>query len=168
MGNASPAGDSLPPLYVLEAEVHITNGKEDRWVKIDEFFKGPGKTVLKPLELVKEVKIPLRKDYYGCYMKLGQRKSLAICKVSLALEGNKEDGRVENIRIALGAVAPTIIYAAKTEEFLKGKELTEEVVQKASEIVEEEARPISDIRSSKEYRKSMCGVLLERALKGWK
>lgn len=168
VGNASPAGDSIPPFYVLDAEFHLTDGKGSRWVKASEFFKGPGKSVLTPMELVKEIKIPLRKGYYGRYMKLGQRRALAISKVSLSLEGKKTGGKIEDIKIALGAVAPTVIYASKTEEFLKGKELTEAVIGKSSELVTEEARPITDIRSTVEYRKSMCGVLLEKALKDWK
>jgi len=168
ISNASPAGDSLPPLYVLGAEVNLVKGEKNRWVRINEFFKGPGKTVLEPFEIVKEIRIPLRKDYYGRYMKLGQRRALAISKVSLAIEGKKDGGKIGDVKIALGAVAPTVIYASKTEAFLVGKELTEEVIEDAVKIVEEEARPISDIRSTREYRKGMCGVLLEKALKSWK
>lgn len=163
IGNSSPAGDSLPPLYILGAEVCLARGKEERWVKIEDFIKGPGKNVLNHLELIKEVKIPLLYGYEGKYMKLGQRKALAISKVSLAINIYNEEKILKDVRIALGAVGPVIIQAKKTEEFLKGKELNENVITEAVKLIKEEARPISDLRSTDEYRRDMTGVLLRKA-----
>lgn len=168
IANSSPAGDSLPPLYILGAEVHLARGKEDRWVKIEDFIKGPGKNVLNHLELIKEVRIPLLYGYEGKYMKLGQRKALAISKVSLAINIYNEEKILKDVRIALGAVGPVIIRAKKTEEFLKGKELNENIIEEAVKLIKEEAKPISDLRSTDEYRRDMTGVLLKKFLSGEK
>jgi CO/xanthine dehydrogenase FAD-binding subunit len=164
IGNASPAGDSIPPLYVHGAEIHLVEGSEERWVKVEDFFKGPGKTVRKPLEIIKEIRIAREKVDFGTYARLGQRNALAISKVSMALSARKNNGHIEDIKIALGAVGPTVIMAKDTADFLKGKILSCDVIKEAGHIIEKEAKPISDLRSSLEYRKKMTSVLLEQSL----
>ena len=164
IANASPAGDSIPPLFVLEAEIEISGKNGTRIIPIKDFFKGPGRTILKKCEIISSVIIPKNKDYRGAFVRLGQRKSLAISKVSLAALFKVEDERITETRIALGAVAPTVIRASKTEKFLIGKKLNDETISEAEKIICDEVSPISDIRSIAEYRKEMCGELLEQAI----
>jgi len=163
--NASPAADSVPPLFVLGAEICLESLNSIRWVKIENFFTGPGKTVREPSELLTKVRFPIKPDFWqGGFLRLGQREALAISKVSLAFWGDFSHGAVQEVRLALGAVAPSVIRAAKTENFLRRKPLTSAVLKDASGIIKNEAYPISDIRSDAVYRKEMCGVLLRRAL----
>ncbi len=166
--NASPAGDSIPPLFVLGAEVCLESLNSIRWIKIENFFSGPGKTVREPVELLTKIRFPIKPDFWqGGFLRLGQREALAISKVSLAYWGDFRDGVVHDVRLALGAVAPTVIRASITENFLRGKSLTSAILEEASGIIKNEARPISDIRSDANYRREMCGVLLKRALQQW-
>ncbi len=165
IANASPAGDTIPPLFVLDAQIELRSAKSVRLVKIADFFNGPGKTILKSGELITKIRIPLS-DYPGFFLRLGTRKALAISKVSVAGRFKITSNSIAEARVALGAVAPTVIRAAKTEKFLNGKTLDEATIEKAAEIVRDEARPIDDIRSSAEYRKNMVGVLLKRGLRG--
>jgi len=163
IANASPAGDSLPPLFVLEAEIEIAGMNYSRIIPIKDFFKSPGKSILTDGEIITAVIIPKMKKWDGAFVRLGQREALAISKVSLALLLKIEDDEIKEVRIALGAVAPTVIRAKKTEEFLVGKILDVEIIEKAKKILVNEVTPISDIRSIAEYRKEMCGVLFEKA-----
>jgi CO/xanthine dehydrogenase FAD-binding subunit len=163
--HASPSGDSIPALYVLNAEVKLENTGGERWVPIAGFFTGPGKTLRNNDELVTALRFkPLEKTYLSRFIKLGQRKSLSCSKVSLAFCADVKDGRLTDVRIAMGAVAPTVIRAPITEGFLEGNEITEEVVRKACELISTEAKPISDVRSTEKYRKNMVSVLLEKSL----
>ncbi len=165
ISNASPAGDSIPPLCVLEAEICLESANGIRWVRVEHFFTGPGKTIRKPSELLTRIRFPIRpENWQGGFLRLGQREALAISKVSLAFWGHFENGSVRAIRLALGAVAPTVVCAPQTEAFLTGKKLTPDVLAEAAEIVKSEVHPISDIRSVAEYRRDMSGVLLKRAL----
>lgn len=163
VGNSSPAGDSIPALYSLDAQVLITNGTSQRTVDIKDFFTGPGRNVLQLGELIEAFVLPFRKTT-GRFMKLGERSALAISKINLALS-TWEDGK-KHYRVALGSVAPTVLRSKKAEEILENAAhpLTEEVIQKASEAARETADPITDIRSTKAYRKQMAGVLLRKAL----
>jgi len=163
IANASPAGDSLPPLFVLEAEIEIAGMNYSRKIPIKDFFKGPGESVLTDGELISAVLIPKMKNLQGAFVRLGQREALAISKVSLALLLKIKDDKIEEARIALGAVAPTVIRAPQTEKKLKGQKKYNSVISEAKKIICEEVSPISDIRSIAEYRKEMCGILLEEA-----
>ncbi len=163
IANASPAGDSIPPLFVLEAEIEIAGMNYSRTIPIKDFFKAPGKSILTDGEIITAVIIPKMKKWEGAFVRLGQRKALAISKVSLALLLKIKDDKIEEARIALGAVAPTVIRAEKTERCLVGKKFDNDTLLEAKKIICEEVSPISDIRSIAEYRKEMCGVLLEEA-----
>jgi len=159
IANASPAGDSLPPLYVLNAELELTSSSGTRRIPINEFFTGPGKSVLGNDEIISAINIPAEEDLKGVFLRLGQRQSLAISKVSLALVKNT---KTNEFRIALGSVAPTVVRAPKTEKLLSENSLNERLINEACETVCKETVPISDIRSEAEYRKEMCGVLLRK------
>lgn len=163
IANASPAGDLIPPLFALGAKLELSSQKSKRMVAIEDFFTGPGKTILKVSELITGIKIPKGKNL-GFFLRLGTRKALAISKVSVAANFLMKAGKIIEIRIALGAVAPTVIRAKNAEEILTGAILNMELIDKATIAVIDEARPIDDIRSIAEYRKQMTGVLLKRGL----
>ncbi|OQA80341.1 MAG: Nicotinate dehydrogenase FAD-subunit [bacterium ADurb.Bin243] len=166
IGNASPAGDSIGPLMAFDAEVELRSQDTNRIVKLEDFFTGPGKTVLKHNEIITKIILPKSDSLKSGWKRLGQRRAVAISKVSVTLalgfakHSNGSD-RVNDVRIALGAVAPTVIRARKAEKFLlENQTLTKAVVKEACRLVAKEARPITDIRSNTEYRSEMCGVLL--------
>ncbi|HDD26526.1 MAG TPA: xanthine dehydrogenase family protein subunit M [Acidilobales archaeon] len=164
--NASPAADTAPPLLVLDAKLKIMGPEGARVVPIDKFFLGPGKTVLKPTELLTEIIVPHPKEGTGTAFIKVSRVAMDLAKVNIAVALRLGSGDViEHVRIALGAVAPTPMRAYKAEEFLLGKEFSEENIVKAAEIVSGEVRPITDIRSTAEYRRELSKVLTKRALK---
>ena len=164
--NASPAGDLIPPLYALEATLKLESQRGIRTVNIQQFFKGPGKTVLKPDELLSEISFSaLPSSTFSRFYKLGQRESMAIAVVSLALNFNSENNRFKDVRIALGSVAPTVIRAKEAEKILEGTDISPEIVEKAAKIAAKECSPISDVRSSADYRRLMVLRLLPELLK---
>ncbi|MDD2999458.1 MAG: xanthine dehydrogenase family protein subunit M [Candidatus Riflebacteria bacterium] len=164
IANASPAGDTIPALYSLEAVVIITGGQGQRQVPIDKFFTGPGKSVLRTGEIIEAFSLPLRKTS-GSFLKLGERRAHAISKINMAVS-TWNDGK-NHFRVAMGSVAPTVLRCEKAEAVLEGAglPLTEEILEQAAEIAMSTASPISDIRSTGSYRKRMAGVLAKRALK---
>ena len=163
--NASPAGDLIPPLYALEAKLRLESAKGNRNVHIQSFFIGPGKTILKRGELLTEISFKaLEKDENNFFYKLGQREAMAIAVISIAGRYKLVNGKFKNARIALGAVAPTVIRAAKTEKWLNGSEKTELILKKAGKMASEECSPISDVRGSSEYRRLMVEKLLSDLL----
>ncbi len=163
VGNSSPVGDTIPALYSLEAEVNIVSAEGKRTVPINEFITGVGRNVLQPGEMIESFAIPMRKTK-GAFEKLGERKALSISKINLGLS-YWNDGK-PHYRIGMGAVAITVLRVTKAEEFLEAAPhpLTDETIQEAAKYAIETAKPITDIRSTKEYRKQMAGVLLKRAL----
>jgi xanthine dehydrogenase FAD-binding subunit len=163
VANGSPAGDTIAPLYALGATLELTSSKAKRTVAIEDFFKGPGLTILKPTELITAIKIP-RSNNRGFFLRLAARKALAISKISVAASLIIKRGVIVDVRIALGAVAPTVIRASKTEKYLLGKKLSPDIIEQAALIARDEARPIDDIRSVAIYRKEMVAVLLKRGL----
>ncbi len=163
--NASPAGDTIPALYSLDAEVLLHSTKGERRVPISQFFTGPGRHVMQPGELIAAFLIPDRKTR-GVFFKLGERRAHAISKISLAVSTWKSDKGSLAWRIAYGAVAPTVIRVPKVEQLLEAMSATE-VAAKIPALVEavaDAARPIDDIRSTREYRTRMVPVLFKRAL----
>ena len=163
--NASPAADSVPALVALGAFLRLRGSGGEREVPAEEFSTGVKKSLIRPEELLVEIIIPLSPDHpVGFYRKLGQRKALAIAKVSLAVWLARDGKKVRWARIALGAVATTVLRARRVEDYLRDRELTEESLSEAARLVREESRAISDIRSTALYRDEMTGVLLRRGL----
>jgi CO/xanthine dehydrogenase FAD-binding subunit len=163
--NASPVADSSPPLMVLDAELTLRSVENERRVPVREFFAGPGKTVIEPYELLTEISFAkLPPGGVGFYERLGQRRLLSISKVGVAFKANIRDGVMTEAAVALGAVAPTVIMAPETMNFLEGKKYSREVAEEASRIAGNESRAITDIRSTKDYRDKMAGALLLRGL----
>lgn len=163
--NASPAGDLIAPLIALDAVAELQSLQEKRDVPLREFFVGPGTTVRRPQELLAHVHFALPDARErGAFVKLGPRRAVACSKVMLAVQGLVHNGTVEWIRIAVGAAAPTVIRASSTEALLQSKKLSRKLIKEARETVRREISPISDIRSTADYRRHITGVLLERAL----
>ncbi|MFZ5949707.1 MAG: FAD binding domain-containing protein [Candidatus Rifleibacteriota bacterium] len=162
--NASPAGDTIPAMFALEASVKIHGKTGSRTVKIDQFFTGPGKNVLQPGEIIESFLLPKR-ETRGAFLKLGERKAHAISKINLAMATWSESGKAK-FRVALGSVAPTVIRAPEVEKLLENSSqpFTDQVIAEAARLATEAARPISDVRSSQAYRKQMAGVLMKRAI----
>ena len=168
IANASPAGDSLPVLDVLDAEIWIgpaTNGKYET-KRVDNIMFGPGQTCLKKNTYIAYIFLPFpeEKDQFWYFRKVGQRKVLAISKVSLAVLGWEKNGILKDIRISAGSVSPKIKRARRTEQLLSGKKMNENLLEKARQSLMEEINPITDIRSNMEYRKEICGKLIFEAL----
>jgi carbon-monoxide dehydrogenase medium subunit len=166
VANAMPAADPPSALLALDAEVVLTAaGGAERVVPLDKFYLGPRKTVRKPTELIREIRIPrAMRDWRGRWYKVGRvfrDIALVNCGVSLLLGGA---GRVEDARIALCAVAPTAIRALEAEEIVRGEVPTAELLGDVVRAVERAVHPISDARASESYRRHVSGVLARRAL----
>ncbi len=154
-------------MLALEASILTKRGgAEDREIPIDQFFLGPNETVLAEDELITQIRFSKPKDSEkGIFIKLGLRNSLSISVVSLAVMLEMEGQVCQKARVALGAVAPTIIRASRVEGKLTGREVDEKIIQECGDIVKDEISPISDIRASAEYRRSASSILLKRAIR---
>lgn len=163
---ASPAADMAVPLLTLDALVKIESVGQKREVKLRDFFLEPGKTVLQDDEMIVGIEFEqsdINKN--GYFIKLGQRKAMAIAIASIAVNLEVKQNKIIQIRIAMGSVAPTPIKLTVTEEFLKDKVINDKLVEEAMDRVREEVEPISDIRASAEYRRYVSGILFKRAFK---
>ena len=161
---ATPASDVAPPLYVMGAQIKITGKTSKRELPIEDFFVAVGQTALKPHEIVTEIIIPGLSSGTGtAFLKLSKTAE-DIAKVNVAVMVTLADGKCSDAKIALGSVAPTPIRAGKAEEVMKGEEMDKGAIDEASEAAAEAASPISDVRSTAEYRKEMVRVLVKDAL----
>ena len=164
--NASPAADMAPPLIALDARVVIVGRDGERVAPLDEFFIGPGKSVLTPGELVRELAVPHDDSTRVAYTKLEHREAMDIAIAGVGVSIKTEAQYCRDVRIVLGAVAPTPLRARQAEDFLRGSELTEENIREAARIAAREAKPIDDVRGSAWYRREMVEVLTRRILMG--
>jgi len=161
---ASPAGDSLPPLYLLDTELELMSEASTRKIPVEDFIKGPGKTDLKDGEILAGIVIKKPSDFnIHHFEKVGQRKSLAISIASFAaLLRINTDGIIEKSRFAWGSVGPKIIISKEIDKILTGKNLSIENLKAASELTKKSVKPVDDIRASGEYRKNVSGHLMIR------
>lgn len=165
--SAVPSADTAPPLIALGASLKLAGAQSERTVLVEEFFKGPGESFLKKDEILTEIVIPrLPENSGGCYFKMMRRSALDLALVGVAafLCMDKDQKLCNSVSIALGAVAPTPIRAPKAEQVLAGKEPDEDLAEEAGKVASQEAKPISDIRASKEYRTELIEVLTKRAI----
>jgi aerobic carbon-monoxide dehydrogenase medium subunit len=163
----SPSADLIPPLIALGASARIKTATTDRNIAVEDMLLGPGKTVLKPGDIVTELNIPAMRAYTGCsYCKLSPRKSLdlAVVGVSAMIRTNSTISKCVEARIVLGAVAPTAIRAKKAESVLTGSNLSQQIIEQAAKTAAEECNPIDDVRASAWYRKKMVSVAAKRAV----
>jgi carbon-monoxide dehydrogenase medium subunit len=161
--NAAPSADLAPILLALGAVAHIAGPNGRRAVPLDDFFTGPGQTVLAPGELLVAVQLPLA-GWRACYLKLAPRACMDIAVVGVGLALDVAGGRCRSARVALGAVAPTPIRAPEAEAELLAGPLTLQRVERAARLAAEAARPIDDVRGSAGYRRRMVAVLVRRGL----
>ena len=167
--NASPAGDTLIPLLVLDARVELASMPEDKLYRhsmpLSTFFVGPGKTRKSLCELVTGVRIPVpAANHVARFYKLGTRPALDISTISIGVAGHYRDGVLSQVRVAFGAVAPTPVRAEQTEQALEGKPLDAATIEKAAAIARDEVHPIDDVRASAWYRKEMIHNITKRIL----
>jgi carbon-monoxide dehydrogenase medium subunit len=163
--NAVPSADSAPALLCLGAEVVCLSKTGERAVKMEGFFAGPNKTVLRAGEIVKEIRVPkMPEGSKGLYLKLSARSKMDLAVVGVGVMVVREDGVFKDVKIGLGAVAPTPIRARKTEEVLFGAKVSDEVIERAAKVASAESKPIDDHRASAEYRRMMVEVLVRRAI----
>jgi CO/xanthine dehydrogenase FAD-binding subunit len=160
--NASPAADSPPALLVYDAELELLSKEGSRRVSYQEFHTGYKEMTMRADELLGRVHLPRRAaTLRHYYRKVGTRKAQAISKICFAGVARVEDGRIEEIRIALGSVAPTVVRAVKTEEVLTGRMLDAAVIKAAREALSKEIVPIDDIRSTATYRLRVAANVME-------
>ena len=159
--NASPAADSLPALLVYEAELILVSVRGERRVAYVTFHTGYKKTLLAADELIQAVCLPRKfSNYFSHARKVGARNAQAISKVCIAALGRLADGAVEDVRIALGSIAPVPLRLLETERAVKGKSIDSALLLLARKTVTAEIRPIDDIRSTAKYRAAVAGNLV--------
>jgi len=164
--NAVPSADSAPPLLTLEAKLKIISRKGQRTVGIEEFFTGPSQTALTNEEILAEIQLPaMPPNSKGVYLKLTPRRAMDLAIVGVAVIVTAQDGVCKDIRLALGAVAPTPTRARKAEAVLKGQKFNDALIEKAAQAAATQSRPIDDHRASAGYRRDMVEVLVKRAIK---
>ena len=163
--NASPAADGALALLALDAAVDIVSASGQRSVAIETFFTGPGETVLKPNELVKEFSISIDNSHHKWgWLKIGQRKAEAISVAAVAVSVLLQKGRCKGVRIALGSVAPIPLLARKASAMLEGKALDIETIEAVARTAAEESHPIDDHRASAWYRKQVVSAMVTQIL----
>lgn len=167
--NASPAGDTLVPLLVLDARVVLAarpNGAiKTRTVRLADFLLGPGKTARAADELLVAVEIPMpAQNAMSTFFKFGTRPALDISVISIGLSAVRAGDRLNGVRLAFGAVAPRPIRAPAAEAALEGKALDDATIAAAVAAADHEIHPITDVRASDWYRREMVKNMLTRML----
>ncbi len=170
--NASPAGDTLPVLLAMDAELIAGSARGQRAIPAASFWPAYRETALAPDELVVRIRIPLPARRDVRFRKVGTRRAQAISKVVLALAWREDapGGPWRDVRVALGSVAATPIRAAATEAALDGRNPTPETADRAAETLAAELQPIDDVRSTAEYRRTVAARVLHRLIRdagGW-
>ena len=163
---ASPANDTIVPLWALGASVTLRSARGERTLSFYEFYKGVRKTVMDDDEMLIDISFPaMNEDAHGTFIKLALRRAQAISVVSTAVILEMHRDAIVKARITYGAVAPTIVRAPDVEKYLVGKSLTEAVIIQAGELATHAARPIDDVRGPADYRVEMLRVTTLRALR---
>lgn len=167
---ASPAGDTLPALYVQDAQLELVSSSSSRRISLSEFIVGPGETRLGSGEVLRGLRLKKVPGFrVHVFEKVGNRKALAVSIVSLAaLFHVTGAGVIERAHLAWGSVAPTVVRSTHVEQFLIGKPLTAGTLELAFPLVQEAISPINDIRASAAYRRSVATGLLFRLLDYYK
>jgi carbon-monoxide dehydrogenase medium subunit len=166
--NSGPAADSTPSLIVLGGICVLASKAGTREVPVEDFCTGPGKNVLGPGEILLEIRFPPAKPNSGSHYRRfipRNEMDIAVVGVAAAVELDAAKETIVSARIALGAVAPTPLFAKKAGDLLTGQKVSDELLAKAGQAARELVNPITDMRGTKEYRQHVTGVLTERVLK---
>jgi carbon-monoxide dehydrogenase medium subunit len=165
IANASPAGDALPPLLALDACVTLVSVDGERTLPLTELLLGPGETSIAAHEVIHHVSFRPPVGARSVYFRLGKRKGQAISIASAAVVLRTDgQGRVDDVRIALGAVAPTAIRCPESEAALVGQRLGDEEIAEAARLAAQACDPIDDLRATARYRRHAVVHLVGRAL----
>ena len=166
IANASPAADTIPPLLVYDARVLVQSIEGERRISLDELLIFPGQIDIKENEFIHSVSFsPLSGAWGSAFIKVGKRSGMAVSVVSAAVALKlDEKRRISDIRISLGAVAPTAIRCRLVEKSLLGKEPDPVLMKEISDASRKEISPITDVRSSEKYRDHAAAVIIHRAL----
>ncbi|MCL5960431.1 MAG: xanthine dehydrogenase family protein subunit M [Chloroflexi bacterium] len=163
--NAAPSADFAPIMISMGAEVRIFGGQGIRTVPLENFFSGPGRTVLAPDEVMTEILVPPPPPgSASVYLKHGIRKAMDIAVVGAAISLRRDGQKCRGARIVLGAVAPIPMRARAAEKVLEGAIVDEPRARLAGEAAAEESRPITDVRGSEYYRRKVTAALVERGI----
>ncbi len=165
IADASPIGDTIPPLLCLQAELAVAGAGGERTVPLAEFFAGPGRNRLGEEEVILAVRVPLPSRGCGVFQKLGLRKGTSCSVTSLALWLDAQEGRISDIRIACGGAAPTPVRASTAEEAFRGQAPGPDQVPRLAEALMQDLSPITDVRGSADYRRLVSVQLLSRAVR---
>lgn len=161
--NASPAGDTIPALFVHGAVMKLKSVNGERMVPVEEFYAGPGRTVMKDNEILVDISVPEASDGdKGFFKKLGQRNALAISIVSVAviLKINEQNNIIEKASVAVGAAAPTVIRCTEAERLMTGMLMNDpDKIREIADCIRDMVSPISDVRASAVYRAEMSANL---------
>src|SRR3989338_5121255 len=163
--NAVPSADLPPILIALDARARIMGTSGERTVSLEDFFLGPGKTVLEKGEILAEIIIPDQPTTGSNYIKFGLRRAGALAVAGVASSVTVSDSTCRDVRVVLGAVAPTPMRALEAENVLRGKKISQGLIEEAGKVAATESKPISDTRGSIEYRRNLVIVLTRRSLK---
>ncbi|ABK99127.1 FAD binding domain-containing protein [Pelobacter propionicus] len=168
ISTASPAGDSLPALQLLGAELELASRHGTRRLSVGDFVAGPGRTQVRHGEVITRILLPREEDFpHQTFQKVGLRSALAVAVVSFAgMFRLSPDGCVQEARFAWGSVAPTVVRLPGLEEKLAGAPLDRDTIRSAAALVREGVSPMDDIRGSADYRRSVAANLLVRFLEG--
>lgn len=159
--NASPAGDTVPPLIAYGAEVKLVSRGGERKVLVEDFITGVGKTIIKADELVTQVNIPEINNNSGSAFSKKSRVKADIAKINLAIWLEREGNICKDCKIVLGSVFITAVRAKKAEALLRGQAVNADLIIKVAKKASEEIKPIDDVRSTTEYRTDMAEVMVE-------
>lgn len=166
VASCSPAGDSLPALWVLGAAVMLGSAESTRSVKMRKFNPGYRRTVMRDDEIIVGFEIPsVKGGYVSEFYKVGPRKAQAVSKVCLACMAKMKGKVFQDVRFSAGSVAPVVTGLGKTEKYLKGRKAGSRTIEKARRLAMDEVSPVDDVRSTALYRKTVTGNLVEKFLR---
>jgi xanthine dehydrogenase iron-sulfur cluster and FAD-binding subunit A len=161
----SPANDTITPLMALGANLILKSKYGERQVALQEFYKGVRKTIIQPKEVLVDIIFKsMAQEEKGLYIKSALRRAQAISVVNACVIIRSNHKVIDKCTITMGAVAPTIIHAENVENYITGRVMEKDMIEKASDLVEKDIKPISDIRGSDHYRAYMMKVILKKAL----
>lgn len=163
--NASPAADSVPAFMALDAQITLESPQGERTIALKDFFILPSRPLINDKEVLKTITIKKCGKQEGTgFVKIGKRKAMAISVINGAAYLKVENGVITDARVVLGSIAAKTVHIAQAEEFLIGKQPTAENFKQAGEIAASSIKPITDVRSTEEYRVDSSKIVVKRAL----